>query len=259
MRYWIVIGCLFSGLTSARSQNAPADVFLLSEQAEALMDNMPPGTMDRLADDDPLLMAIYAERLRGDTRRTTSSSLQVDRDLGKRPKAKSLVSHILQEQLVYGNRYGVLDWLKRHPQITWGREIMDKAVAMYHAKKEAWDGNHVALLSEVVGVFGGESYRSFFDDVEASGMSVASGRNRFNKRFGNEEAVREPNSSPATPPKLPMTQGGKLVAKAPSDSPSFQHASQTSVSTGTVMVLAIVIICALGLLWLMLRSRDANK
>lgn len=250
----VKVACVLVMMVQANGQNKPYDE-LTRKRAEALVQELSPGVLNQLANDDPLLFAIYAQRLRGDTRKPTPSKWCVDVDIESRPGAKSLVSRVLREMPELDNRGGVIDWMKRHPDVSWGREIMEEAVALYRTNRNQWNGAEVAKLSEIVGIFADESWRPFFDEIEASGMSVASGRNRFNARFGVD------GSNPIPKHPIDMNIGSFQIEEGkPASKPAVVPARprqpfNASGNTVRIVVVSLVIGAAAGVFVLLFKSR----
>lgn len=222
----------------------------VQRKVEALLPILTDASVNNLADDDPVLTAIYVERLRAGHRIFAPWNEVVDRDIVNRPHAKSILSSILANEPVLDSRSGVLDWLSMHRTIPLGDELLDDAIRFYKKDNKKWEYEEIRGLARLIATFGGENHRHLLDEIQGSGISVGLEKVQLDRRINNEHdkaSIPTPDTKSATAASSTMKPALSQPAK---DSPASIESNHNRWLVWPILL----IVATSGAVWVMMRK-----
>jgi hypothetical protein len=146
-------------------------------------------------------------------------------------------------------RFYVLDWLDRHPDVEFADELMEEAIRLYRADPSKWDYSSRGILSRLVAGRGNASHLAFFDELEKAGVGEGNERLYLENRLAKMKQ-KPPPGVPAPPETQPPSAQEKRQGKASGSEQSGER---------NVAVLwlgwAAVAVAAAGVIWFVLKGR----
>ncbi|HBJ82608.1 MAG TPA: hypothetical protein DDZ88_01780 [Verrucomicrobiales bacterium] len=147
-------------------------------RAMEMSDTLTDEIITNIPSSDPLLLALYTNRIGTGSGVSNESPwlLVVDRDIRRRPEAKTLFQTIFRTTNRHGRRFYVMNWLAGNADVPWGNDIMEEAIKLYQTDPSTWEYADVGVLCRLIQVRGNESHLVFLDEVNAGIGDNGAGR-----------------------------------------------------------------------------------
>lgn len=204
---------------------------------------------------DPVLAMLYSDRVGFTNAYEDERDWRnvVDRDILRRPEAKTIFLALLREPRGRFNRFGIMHWLIENDDVVWAREFMEEAIRLYRLAPADWLYVEAYELCTLIRVHGDETHLEFLDFMKRTRGTDGGVGDIFRQGIKAVKRHPVPRQIPGVVPDSGSRQP-QVAARATPDQtqPSIPGLSTTAV----VLTLAAV----LGFLsWYFIRSRGRKE